>query len=207
MLTIGEILLKEREKRNLTLEEMERKTRIRKKNLLAIENNDWKNFPSKTYIVGIIKSYAKFLNLDEGKLIAIFRRQYEQKEEIGFKKKISKSYFTPQTKKLVKISIFFILLFFSLYFGYQLKIYFTPPKVEIIAPKQTVFKGENKIKLIGKTEKESIVNVNNERVYQDKNNIFEAEISLTKPKTEVIIEVIGVNGRKTVIKKVFEKVL
>lgn len=205
MLTIGEIILRERERRNLTLEEIEKKTKIRKKNLAAIENNNWKKFPSKTYIVGIIKSYGKFLNLDEEKLIAVFRRQYEKKEEIKFKEKISKTYFTPQTKKLLKISIFFILLFFTLYFTYQLKIYFSPPKVSILSPKGTVFKKEEKIELIGKTEKESIIYINGERIYQDKNNNFETTIPLLNRKNQVIIEVIGPNGRKTIIKKVFEK--
>lgn len=205
MLTIGEILMKERKERNITLEELEKKTKIRKKNLEAVEKNDWKKFPSKTYVVGIIKSYGKFLNLNEDKLIAFFRRQYEKKEEIRFKERVSKTYFTPQTKKLLKISIFSILLVFSLYFGYQLIVYFSPPKVEIISPKGAVFKGEEKIKLIGKTEKEALVNINGERVYQNKDNIFETIIPLINPKNEVIIEVTGANGRKTIIKKIFEK--
>lgn len=205
MLTIGEILIRERKDRNLTLEEIEKKTKIRKKNLEAIESNNWKKFPSKTYIIGVIKSYAKFLNLDEDKLIAFFRRQYEKKEEIRFKERVSKTYFTPQTKKLLKISIFFILLVFSLYFGYQLIVYFSPPKVEILSPKESVFKREERIKLIGKTEKEAIVNINGERVYQNKDNTFETIIPLINPKNEVIIEVTGANGRKTIIKKIFEK--
>lgn len=205
MLTVGEILQKERKKKNFSLEELEKKTKIRRKNLEAIESNNWQHFPSKTYIIGIIKSYAKFLNLDQEKLVAFFRRQYEQEEEIRFKEKISRSYFTPHTKKLLKFSIFLILLFFSLYFGYQLKIYFTPPKVEIISPKTTKFNRERKIKLVGKTEKEATVFVNGQRVYLNKDNIFELEIPLFEKETLVTIEVIGVNGRKTVIKKVFEK--
>jgi len=205
MLTIGEILRNERERKGLTLEEIEKKTKIRKKNLLAVERNDWKIFPSKTYIIGIIKSYGKILGLDEEKLIAFFRREYEKKEEIRFKEKVSKAYFTPQAKKILKISILFILLVFCLYFGYQLMIYFSPPKIEILSPQQSVFKREERIKLVGKTEKEAIVKVNGERVYQNKDAVFEIVIPLINPKNEVIIEVTGANGRKTIIKKIFEK--
>lgn len=205
MLTIGEILMKERKERNITLEELEKITKIRKKNLEAVEKNDWKKFPSKTYIVGIIKTYGKFLNLNEDKLIAFFRRQYEKKEDIRFKERISKTHLTPQTKKIFKLSILLIFFLFFLYFGYQLIVYFSPPKVEIISPKGTVFKREEKIKLIGKTEKEAMVNINGERVYQNKDNIFETIIPLINLKNEVVIEVTGANGRKTIIKKIFEK--
>jgi transcriptional regulator with XRE-family HTH domain len=205
MLTIGEILKKEREGKNLTLEEIEKLTKIRKKNLEAIEKNDWRKFPSKTYIVGIIKSYGKFLQLNEDKLIAFFRRQYEKKEEIKFKETVRKTYLTPQTKKIFKILIYLIVMIFSLYFGYQLKIYFSPPRVEIVSPKENIFKKLDRIKLIGKTEKEAIININGERIYQNKDNIFKTSIPLINPKNEVIIEVTGANGRTTIIKKVFEK--
>ncbi len=205
MLTIGEILLREREEKNLTLEEIEKKTKIRKKNLEAVEKSDWKKFPSKTYIIGIIKTYGKFLSLNEDKLIAFFRRQYEKNEEIKFKERVNKTHLTPETKKIFKISVCFILLIFSLYFGHQLVVYFSPPKVEIISPKETVFKRESKIKLIGKTEKEAIITVNGERAYQNKDNVFEITIPLFKQRNEVVIEVIGANGRKTIIKKIFRK--
>lgn len=205
MLTTGEILKEEREKRNLTLADIEKTTRIRKKNLEAIEKNDWENFSSKTYILGIIKSYGKFLHLDEEKLAAFFRREYEKKEEVRFKQKISKSHLTSETKKMFQRMIAFILLAFFLYFGYQLKIYFSPPKVEIISPKVTVFKREEKITLIGKTEKEAMITVNGERVYQNKDNVFSVTVPLSQSKNEVIIEVIGANGRKTTIKKIFKK--
>lgn len=205
MLTTGELLRQERKNRELTLEDIEKKTRIRKKYLAAVEKNDWSIFPSKTYIIGVLGSYGRFLKLDEEKLRAVFRREYEKKEDIGFKERVSKEYLTPQTKKLVKTIIAILALIFIVYFGYQLKLYFSPPFVEIISPKKTSFIKEEKIELVGKTEKEAIVIVNGERVFQDKNNIFKIAIPLTNPKNEVIIEVTGANGKKTILKKIFEK--
>lgn len=205
MLTVGEILKKERERQRINIEEVEKKTKIRKKIINHIEKNDWRVFSSKTYILGVIKNYGRFLGLSEEKLVAFFRRQYEKEEEIKFKKKINKNYFTPQTKTLLKFSILLVIFLFSLYFGYQLKIYFTPPKVVILFPKETKFKRERKVVLVGKTEKEAIVYINNQRVFLRDEAIFETEIPLTKKKNEIIIEVTGANGRKTTIKKIFEK--
>lgn len=206
MLTIGEILKKERHNVKLTLDQVERATKIRKKNLEAIEKNDWKRFPSKTYILGVIKSYGKFLGLDEEKLSAFFRREYGKKDDLRFKRKINKHFLVPQTKKVFRLAIFFIFVIFIFYFGYQLKLYLSPPRLNIISPTKTTFKYENRFDLVGQTEKESIVTVNGERVYLDNQNKFKITLPLTKEKNGVTIEVTGANGRKTVVKKVFEKI-
>lgn len=204
MLTIGEILKKEREDKKLILEDIEKGTKIRKKNLEAIEKNEWEKFSSKTYIIGVIKTYGRFLNINQEKLLAVFRREYEKKEEINFKKKIDKKYITP-VKQVFRFLIFLVVFIFIIYFSWQLKMYLTPPKVEILNPKESVFKKTDKIELVGKTEKEAIITVNNEKVYPNKDGVFKISIPLNMPSNEVIVEVTGANGRKTIIKKVFKK--
>ncbi|OGK14775.1 hypothetical protein A3H80_05215 [Candidatus Roizmanbacteria bacterium RIFCSPLOWO2_02_FULL_37_19] len=201
---IGDELKKQREKNKLTLEDVEHATKIRIKNLTAIEEGNWDFFPSRTYIQGIISSYGKFLELDEQKLIAYFRREYEQRDQLKFKARTTKEQFTPQAKKMIKMVIILIIIAFVGYFGYQLKLYYTPPKVVIIEPKQTLF-SKDKITLKGSTEKDSTILVNEEEVFLNEKNIFETEIPLPDEKNEVIIEVIGANGRKTVVKKVYLK--
>ena len=52
MLTVGEILIKARSEKKLSLEEIEKKIRIRKKFLIALEDNDWDRLPSLPYIKG-----------------------------------------------------------------------------------------------------------------------------------------------------------
>lgn len=201
----GNLLKNERQKRNLTLQQVEEETRIREKNLEAVENNDWREFPSETYTIGILKSYGDFLGINQEKLLAIFRREYEKKDESDFKKTIHKTHFTPYAQRLFRVFLLLILLIFLSYFGYQLKLYFSPPSVTIISPRKFVFKRENKIELIGKTEKESIVMVNGERVYQNKDMTFKIILPLTNSENIVVIEVTGANGRKTTVKKVFKK--
>lgn len=205
MLTIGEILKKERESKNLTLEDIQKNTKIRIKNLAAIEKNEWEKISSKTYIIGIIKTYGRFLNANEEKLLAVFRREYEKKEEINFKKKINKKYITP-IKQVFRFLIFLVVFIFIIYFSWQLKMYFTPPKVEILNPKESVFEKTDKIELVGRTEKEAIITINNEKVYPNKDGVFKIAIPLNTPNNEVTIEVTGANGRKTVVKKIFKKI-
>ncbi len=203
MISVGEMLKQTREKKGLSLSNVAKEICIREKFLKAVENNDWNNFSSKIYISGIIKNYAKILGLDHKKALAFFNSDYEKKEDIRFKKKVSGKYLAPETKKYFFGILFFLVSLFVAYFVYQLNLYMSPPKVEIISPRTAYFKKEEKIKIIGKTDKEATVNIFNERIYQNKDGLFEYEMPLQKGRNPLIIEVVGANGKKTSIKKDF----
>lgn len=202
MLSVGEILRKEREKKGLTLLQIEKAIKVREKFLSAIEHNDWKPFSSKIYITGIIKNYAHFLELDENKLEAFFRREYERKEEVKFKKRESAKQFTPQSRRYTIGGIIIVFLIFSVYFGYQLFLFLSPPKVFIVAPRENRFK-EDRITIIGKTEKEASINIFGDRVYQNKEGTFEYDFPLQVGTNEFVAEITGANGKKTIIKRIF----
>lgn len=205
MLTTGEILKKKRQELDLSLEAIERETRIRKEKLAAIEQADWSIFPSKTYIIGVISTYSKTVGLDPQKLIAFFRREYEKEEKIKFKKKISRKYLNPETRKALLASTLLVILVFTLYFGYQVKLYLQPPNVEIISPKKTSFVKEDRITLVGKAPEDSIIEVNGEKIFQEENLTFRKNIPLNAAKNPVTIKVTGANGKITVVKKIYLK--
>lgn len=205
MLTTGQILKKERERLGLTLENVEKATKIRKKSLINIENGDFKKFASKTYVLGIIRSYGDFLNLDALKLAAFFRREYERTDESHFKQRVNKRELSSNRQRVFGFIITLVLLCFGAYFAYQVKLYITPPQVSIISPTKTSYKNEQKIELVGKTEKEASVTVNGEKVYTNEEQIFRTFIPLVLKENIVRIEVTGANGRKTVVEKVFFK--
>lgn len=205
MLSVGEILKNEREKKGLSLSYVEKELKVREKFLKAIEENRWNHFSSRIYIIGIIKNYSKLLSLDSKKILAFFRREYEKKEEIKFKERVSSQYLTSETKKFALIGLILVFLLFFGYFTYQLKIYFSPPKVVIISPKDNLFNRNEKIKIVGKTEKEALITIFKERVYQNKDGVFEYDFPLKKGKNELVIEVVGANGKKTIVKKDFYK--
>lgn len=78
MLTVGEKLKEGREKLGLSLEEAEEELRIREKYLRALEENDFERLPGANYIHGFVKNYSRLLQLNEEKMLALFRRQYER---------------------------------------------------------------------------------------------------------------------------------
>src|SRR3989344_4133372 len=203
MLSVGEILKKQREKLGLELKDIEKAIKARIKFLTAVEENNWKIFSSKIYISGIIKNYSRYLGLNSSNALAFFRRDYEKLESINFKRRLAGSYFTPETRKIFITIIILIFLVFFAYFGFQLKQYFSPAKVSILAPEGDTFKKKESVKILGKTEKDATITVFGERIFQNSDGLFEYVFPLKPGENELAIEVVGANGRKSVFKKKF----
>ncbi len=205
MLTVGEILRRQRESKNIQLTDVEKQIKIRAKFLQAVENNDWNFFSSKIYITGIIKNYANFLELDPKKMLAFFRRDYEKKEDMRFKRRIASAYLTPETKKVVIMVLTGIFLIFFAYFGFQIKSYLSPPSVVFMAPKADHFSTETSIDVIGKTDKDAMISIFGDRVFQNKDGIFEYNFPLHDGQNILTIDLVGANGKKAIVKKSFYK--
>lgn len=62
---LGQILKSEREKKNIPLGEISKKTNISERILMALENNDFRYIPGKFYLNSFLKSYLKALDIDE----------------------------------------------------------------------------------------------------------------------------------------------
>jgi len=66
--TVGEILRTTRESRKLSIEQVNRDTKISVQTIRAIEEDDFGAFPSETYVKGFVRTYAEFLGLDGNRL-------------------------------------------------------------------------------------------------------------------------------------------
>lgn len=66
--TVGEILRLGREGRKLSIEQVNRETKISVQTIRALEEDDFGAFPSETYVKGFVRTYAEFLGLDGNKL-------------------------------------------------------------------------------------------------------------------------------------------
>ncbi len=202
---VGQLLKKERENKKITLEQVEKETRIRIVNLKAIESEDWSQFQSRTYVQGVIKRYGSFLGLDAEKLSAYFRRDYEKRESLKFKRKAEHTQFTPQNKRFLQILIVVITLLFGAFFSYQIYLFSVPPSVTILEPQKDIFRREKKFTLKGTANKETIIMVNGRQAFLDDKNIFQIDIPLTEKENKVIIVATGANGKKTTIEKVYTR--
>lgn len=75
--TVGQFLRREREARNISLEELSQGTRINRALLEAIERDDFNFFPQRNFIIGFLKGYMRYLGLPPEEVIKRYLRQAE----------------------------------------------------------------------------------------------------------------------------------
>ena len=74
-LSAGERLREARTKMGLTLDSAAARTRIRREYLEALETMDPRGLPAQAYAIGYLRTYARFLNLDEAALVDQFKAE------------------------------------------------------------------------------------------------------------------------------------
>jgi len=65
----GERLKREREMREVTMDELVKSTRISKRFIEALENEDWEQLPGGVFGHGFVRTIARYLGLDEESLL------------------------------------------------------------------------------------------------------------------------------------------
>ena len=75
MQTVGEILRAEREKKGVTIKDVEGATNIRALYLSAIEDNKFSVAPGEVYLKGFIRNYANYLGVDGQEMVNLYRQQ------------------------------------------------------------------------------------------------------------------------------------
>ena len=77
--TIGTLLKEQRQKKNISLEEVAQKTKINLNILKALEEDDFNNLPNKTYVKGFVKNYAKTIGVDINEASSALENTYSVK--------------------------------------------------------------------------------------------------------------------------------
>src|SRR3954469_21320463 len=72
MASFGERIKREREMRGVSLEEIAESTKIGKRNLLALEEEEFDKLPGGIFNKGFVRAYAKYLGLDEDQAVTDF---------------------------------------------------------------------------------------------------------------------------------------
>src|SRR5260370_36201088 len=70
MSAFGERLRREREMRGITLDELSESTKISRRHLESLEREDFDSLPGGIFNKGFVRSYARFLGLDEDQAVA-----------------------------------------------------------------------------------------------------------------------------------------
>jgi cytoskeleton protein RodZ len=72
--SLGRLLKKSREERQIELDEVFKVTRIQRHTLEALENELWDELPSQVFVKGFLRTYAKLLGLDTERVLELYDR-------------------------------------------------------------------------------------------------------------------------------------
>lgn len=79
--TLGEKLRQAREERDISISEVAEQTRISPLYIESIENDDYSPLPGGIFNKGFVKSFAKFVGVDEDEALQDYSRQLSQQNE------------------------------------------------------------------------------------------------------------------------------
>ncbi|MCX8058119.1 MAG: helix-turn-helix domain-containing protein [Spirochaetes bacterium] len=118
MNSVGKILKNKREELQKTLTELANETKISKRYLEAIENDNYEEFPGEAYYLGFLKTYSKSLGLNPDELIELYKRLKLIEEPIPMEE-LTKPLTNNKLLNIKYISIIagilIVILFFSLF--------------------------------------------------------------------------------------------
>jgi cytoskeletal protein RodZ len=208
MIKVGQKFQEARIEKGLTLEEISYSTKIKVSFLEAIEKGDYKRLPSVTYAHGFVRNYARFLNLREKEMLALFRREFDEEQSLKVlpsglsaeKEFPLKSFRSRQTIFLVFI-VFIVLLGYIIF---QYRDALVNPSITVSSPLENAVISSSTLNVSGKTDPNATVFVDNYSVSVNTDGNFTKTINVFPGKSTISIKVINRFGKEAVIKRDIE---
>lgn len=200
MRTVGQILKETREAKFISLEEVEKTTKIRKELLAALETDDYSKLPPSTFVQGFIKNYAKYLNINPEKLLAIFRRDFETKNHPPrimetFSSPISYPKFKITPSRALGLGLAMVILGFFLYLWIEYRQFIGAPALILNSPQNEQLVEIPVVVVEGKTDPEIKVTINDQEIGTDNAGNFRQELKLSEPINKITVKATGKFGQ------------
>lgn len=167
MKKLSQLLKEKRVEKKLSLEDIEKATKIKVRFLDAIENGNYLALPSESYAQGFVRNYALFLGIPEYKIAPLFRREYESKK-IDYVPKFRK-----EQNKFNRHSIFSargllilgVVVLVAVFVLFQYSSLFLSPQLSISSPNDGEVISGNVVQVSGKTDPYATVFIDGSEVY------------------------------------------
>ena len=198
----AKLLSSARLEKKLELEFVSQKLGIRKDYLEAMENNRLDLIPSGIYKKSYLKKYANFINLKDELITKRINDLKEEEKEDPFSKKVVSKNNLLVFPKIIKIILFSLaILFCILYLLFYLRKIANPPKLIITYPESNLLTKERSVTIIGETDTEVELKINDELILSNTNGKFSRTINLKTGMNNIVIKAKKKYSRENVIIK------
>lgn len=204
MTTSGDLLKEKRLLKELSLETVAAKTKIKLEYLEAIENSDFASLPSSTFAKGFLRNYASFLYLNPDTIVAMFRRDFTENEKGEI---IPRGLVAPLGGKPKFFTVSLILtsiatVAFLGFLGFQLISWWSLPKLKLLQPQNGDTYGE-KVTFKGVTDRDATVIVGGQQVIVDQNGQFTLDLVFPAGTHSVVVETKNRQGKTLLLERTF----
>ncbi len=199
MRKFSEFLTEARRDRGLKVSDVSDMTKIKRQFITAIENEDWEHLPHFPVVVGFVKSIAHFLNINEREAVALLRRDYPIKPVVVNPKPDVETKFVWSPRKTFVAGVILVVLVVATYLGFQYKKFSSPPSLEVREPKERQMVKVGSLKVLGTTDVDATVKVNNQPALVDEKGDWRTDISVDKNTTDLTVVALSRSGKTTTI--------
>lgn len=180
MQTAGQTLKEARRKKGVSLDQAEKATKIKKRFLKALEEGDYQFLPSLPSIKGFLKNYGEYLGLSVDRLWALFRREYRSASSPALLPPSASELLFPSWWTFIQNKIFLALfvavaLLFLIFLG---RGFLVPPRLTVDAPPDNFTTSELSVEVVGRTEPEATLTINDQPVTLKEDGRFLVRIQL-----------------------------
>ena len=210
-LKLSELLTRRRKELDLSLDDIERNTRIGKKYLKLLEAGEYSNLPNDVYTRGYVKNYADFLGFDTKEIIKLYskeRHEYDSGKglksknnyKLGLKPIGSQSYtITPKTILFALTSVFVLIMVG--YVSWQFSQLSAPPIIRL-ANQDKSSTSASFVILSGEVDSGSDVFINDSPILSAPDGSFSDRVMLVNGNNQIKISArnkFGKESSKTII--------
>lgn len=183
--TLSDKLRKARLEKELSIKEVEVKTRIPTKYIEVLESGRYKELPGDIYAKAWIKLYAEILDLPPRELLEDFKIEKTISEKVSklgtpeLKKKQRFSFNNIVWPRVLKVfSVTIVILGLLGYLGWSVKNIISAPEVVIYQPSNNFRTAESSVDVVGQTKSEVQLTINGELVLLDEEGNFSQTVNL-----------------------------
>lgn len=201
MKSIGQRLEEARSEKRLSKEKLEKETKIKASFIEAIEKEEWEKLPDFPVVQGFVKSIAQTLGMDEKGAVALLRRDYPPKDlKVNPEPDVSDKFtWNPRLTFFVGVAVVTIAILS--YLGYEYYQFLSPPTLDVSEPREEEVVESNVLTVVGSTDPESTLRVNNQPVLVEDDGSFTTEIEISQETDEIIVRAVSRSGKETVIRR------
>ena len=201
--TIGEILMRARERAHLTRAQAACAAGVQEHYLAALEENRWRDLPGVLYVRRYLEQYANYLGVAPKTLLAQLKIQlvHDHWSNTPKSQSCTRAHFVVWPQRLRRIAMAAVLLAIVGYLGMQLIALTNPPPLAVDYPPDGFVTHLESITVSGSTEPEARLMVNNEAVTVRADGTFSASLTLAKGVNYIHLSVARRFGRERILER------